>query len=210
MSSDTPVVSEMTIILQLIIYADVFDNGTSHHKLEIFKCAPGGVEHILHWCHNGRNSVSNHQPHACLLNRLFRRKSKKTSKLHVTGLCLGNSPVTSEFPAKMASNAENVFISWRHNDQNIYSCVEQVIVSLGNFVCAMPSFFGPWKWYHDDKMISLYTWYNIPGRGRNQSYANITASGWFWPNPGTIIYRILLRLSTAQMHWHSCHSVRRI
>ena len=36
--------------------------------------------------------------------------SKKTSKLRVTGLCAGNSPVTGEFPAQMASNAENVSI----------------------------------------------------------------------------------------------------
>ena len=42
----------------------------------------------------------------CLLNRLFRRRSKKTSKLRVTGLCAGNSPGTGEFPAQMASNAE--------------------------------------------------------------------------------------------------------
>ena len=35
------------------------------------------------------------------------RRSKKTSKLRVTGLCVGNSPVTGEFPAQMASNAEN-------------------------------------------------------------------------------------------------------
>ena len=48
------------------------------------------------WRHNGRDSVSNHQPHDCLLNRLFRRRSKKTSKLRVTGLCVGNSPLTSE------------------------------------------------------------------------------------------------------------------
>ena len=41
----------------------------------------------LHWRHNGRDSVSNHQPHNCLLNRLFRRRSKKTSQLPVTGLC---------------------------------------------------------------------------------------------------------------------------
>ena len=40
----------------------------------------------LRWRHNGRDSVSNHQPHDCLLNRLFRRRSKKTSKLRVTGL----------------------------------------------------------------------------------------------------------------------------
>ena len=42
-------------------------------------------------------------------------RSKKTSKLRVTGLCAGNSPGTSEFPAQMASNAENVSIWWRHN-----------------------------------------------------------------------------------------------
>ena len=40
----------------------------------------------LQWRHNGRDSVSNHQPHGCLLNRLFRRRSKKTSKFRVTGL----------------------------------------------------------------------------------------------------------------------------
>ena len=69
----------------------------------------------LQWRHNGRNSVSNHQPHECLLNRLFRRRSKKTSKLRVTGLCAGNSPETGEFPAQMASNAENASIWWRHH-----------------------------------------------------------------------------------------------
>ena len=70
----------------------------------------------LRWRHNGHDSVSNHQPHHCLLNRLFRRRSKKISKLHVTGICVGNSPETGEFPAQMASNAENVSIWWRHHD----------------------------------------------------------------------------------------------
>ena len=70
----------------------------------------------LRWRHNGRDSASNHQPHHCLLNCLFRRRSKKTSKLRVTGLCVGNSPVTGEFPAQMASNAENVSIWWRHHE----------------------------------------------------------------------------------------------
>ena len=69
----------------------------------------------LQWRHNGHDDVSNHQPHDCLLNRLFRCRSKKTSKLRVTGLCVGNSPVTGEFPAQMASNAENVSIWWRHH-----------------------------------------------------------------------------------------------
>ena len=40
----------------------------------------------------------------------------KTSKLRVTGLCVGNSPGTGKFPALMANNAENVSIWWRHHE----------------------------------------------------------------------------------------------
>ena len=72
-------------------------------------------EFTLRWRHNDHDSVSNHQPHGCLLNRLFRRRSKKTSKLRVTGLCAGKSPETGEFPAQMASYAENGSIWWRHH-----------------------------------------------------------------------------------------------
>ena len=70
----------------------------------------------LHLRHNERDGVSNHQPQDCLLNCLFRRRSKKTSKLRVTDLCAGNSPVTGEFRAQMASNAENASIFLRHHD----------------------------------------------------------------------------------------------
>ena len=54
----------------------------------------------LHWRHNDHDGVLNHQPHGCLLNRLFRRRSKKTSKLRVTGLCVGNSPGPVNSPHK--------------------------------------------------------------------------------------------------------------
>ena len=54
----------------------------------------------LQWRHNDCDGVSNHQPHHCVLSRLFRRRSKKISKLRVTGLCAGNSPVSGEFPAQ--------------------------------------------------------------------------------------------------------------
>ena len=64
------------------------------------------IEYALRWRHNGHDGVSNHQPHHCLLKRLFGCTSKKTSKLCVTGLCAGNSPGTGEFSAQMASNAE--------------------------------------------------------------------------------------------------------
>ena len=52
------------------------------------------------WRRNEHDDVSNHQPHDCLLNRLFGPRSKKTAKLRVTGLCEGNSPVTEGFPAQ--------------------------------------------------------------------------------------------------------------
>ena len=63
------------------------------------------AEYSLEWRHNGRDCVSNHQPHDCLLNRLFRHRSKKTSKLRVTGLCAGNSP----------------FTWWRHQIETFYA-----------------------------------------------------------------------------------------
>ena len=75
----------------------------------------------LHWCHNQRHGVSNHQPNNCLFRRLFRRIPKKTSKPRVTGLCAGNSPVTGKFPAERASNAENVPIWWRHHEWQMRS-----------------------------------------------------------------------------------------
>ena len=51
------------------------------------------IQISLQWRHNGRDSVSNHQPHDCL----FRHRSKESSKLRVTGLCAGihRRPVNS-------------------------------------------------------------------------------------------------------------------
>ena len=88
----------------------------------------GGHVSYLHWqsyCNVTLNSFQEHHSDVIMvpmasqitiltivysLSRLFRRRSKKTSKLRVTGLCAGNSPVTGEFPAQMASNAENFSI----------------------------------------------------------------------------------------------------
>ena len=95
----------------------------------------------LRWRHNGRYGVSNHQPHDCFLNRLFRRRSKKTSKLRITGLCAGNSPGTGELPAQMASYAKNVSIWWRHHDdENGGACIMTLFSNCfghNNKVCRM-------------------------------------------------------------------------
>ena len=47
-----------------------------------------------------------------------------TSKLRVTRLGAGNSPRTGEFPAQMASYAENVSVWWR----------DDVIMELNNYM----------------------------------------------------------------------------
>ena len=107
----------------------------------------------LQWRHNEQDSVSNHQPHNCLLNCLFRPGSNKTSKLRVTGLCAGNSPGTGEFPAQMASNAENVSIWWRHHvrhEQNgrrfaddILKCIS--VQDLFGILTPMSEVHIPWE-----------------------------------------------------------------
>ena len=71
-------------------------------KKKWFQCHLNSIP--LQWRHNEHDGISNHQPHDCLINHLFRHRSKKTSKICVTGLCEGNSPVSNEFPAQRASN----------------------------------------------------------------------------------------------------------
>ena len=78
-------------------------------------CSRSCQNYSLQWRHNERDGVSNHRCLSCLLNRLFRRRSKKTPKISVTGLCEGNPPVDRRIPHRNASNAENVCIWWRHH-----------------------------------------------------------------------------------------------
>ena len=93
----------------------------------------------LHWRHNGHDGVSNHQPHDSLLNCLFRSRLKQTSKLCVIGLCAGNSPVTGEFTAQKASNAENGSVWWRHHDFRKW-CIDTIKISSVRMVicCILP------------------------------------------------------------------------
>ena len=102
-------------ILGILVRLYFVNNGYSTQRLISHRIWCYHLCFALRWRHNDHAGVSNHQPHGCLLNRLYRRTSKKISKLRVTGLCAGNSPGTGEFPAQMASYAENVSIWWRHH-----------------------------------------------------------------------------------------------
>ena len=83
------------------------------NNLKVLKILTRSMEYgskTLQWRHNERHGVSNHRRLHCLLHCWFRRRLKKTSKLCVTDLWVGNSPGTGELPAQKASNAENVSI----------------------------------------------------------------------------------------------------
>ena len=89
--------------------------------------------------------ASQSQPHDCLFNRLFRRRWNKISKLRVTGLCVGNSPVTSEFPTQKASNVENVSIGRRHHHLELVTALashhQQAQSWLHSQTCFFPRLF---------------------------------------------------------------------
>ena len=88
------------------IYWNVCDGFKKHKFMHIANYTPCGnfaskiISNALHWRHNEHDGVSINQPHDCLLNRFFRRRSKKTPKLRVTGLCAGNLPWPVNSPHK--------------------------------------------------------------------------------------------------------------
>ena len=67
------------------------------------------------------SDVSNHWRLEWLLNRLFKRRTQKTSKLHVTGFCEENPPVSGGFPSQMASIAVKVSIWWCHHYKRLHA-----------------------------------------------------------------------------------------
>ena len=73
----------------------------------------------LQWRHNERDGVPNHQPYNFLLMRLFRHRSKKTSKLRVNGLGGGihrwalTSPHKGPVTRKMFP-FDDIIMVWRH------------------------------------------------------------------------------------------------
>ena len=99
---------------------------------------------------------------------------RKTSKLCVTGLSEGNSPVTGEFPSQRASNAENVFIWWCHHVcihvSFVYGLTFQLLILY--FVITVPANFmahgteqcqdkSRWNDHHIDTFLEQKTWFKM-------------------------------------------------
>ena len=98
----------------------------------------------LRWRHNDHDGVSNHQPHRRLLNRLFRRRSKKTSKLRVTGLCAGNSPGPVNSPHKWPVTRkmfpfDDVIMCYGNN---LYACAVWSALKSDSFALFMIDLFN--------------------------------------------------------------------
>ena len=105
-------------------------NYLSIHKLQRLVSKHSKTQQITNHAHTDSREVLSHyndvimsamaswitSPTIVYSTVYSRRWSKKTSKFRVTGLCEGNSPVTGEFPAQRANNAENVTIWWRHHE----------------------------------------------------------------------------------------------
>ena len=72
----------------------------------------------LQWRHNERDGVSNHQPQDCLLNRLFKGQIKENIKAPRHRPLCGEYTGDQWISRTKVSNAENVFIWWRHHEQN--------------------------------------------------------------------------------------------
>ena len=61
----------------------------------------------LEWCHNERDDIWNHRRLDYLLSRLFRRRSKRTTMLRVTGLCEGKSTTWWRHHVTQATNCSH-------------------------------------------------------------------------------------------------------
>ena len=90
-----------------------------------------GYIFTLQWHHNERDGALNHRRLDYLLKILFGCRSKKTLNFRITGLCEENPPVTA---SQMASNGENVSISWRHDVlQFLFGCQGSLLPTCYNW-----------------------------------------------------------------------------
>ena len=111
-------------IFQWIFFHEKFE-----FRIKFVVCSQRVQFTTLQWRHNEHNGVSNHQPAWWLFTQRFILvQIKETSKLRVTGLCAGNSPVIGEFLVQKASNAENFSIWWRHDTALVQMPWRQAII----------------------------------------------------------------------------------
>ena len=96
----------------------------------------------LRWRHNGCDGVSNQRPHDCLLNVYSAADQSKHHSSASLVFVRGILPGAGEFPAQMASHAENVSLRWRHHDvSHVRGCLVTVLGKARaiNYMATQPS-----------------------------------------------------------------------
>ena len=150
--------------------------------------------------HNERNRISNHWHLKCLLRRLFKCRSKKTSKLHVTGLCEGNPPVTGGFP-NIGPVTRNASISFHMGLQHNGPHLE--VKSLQLF----------WRWYiwRFNLQVPIFKWDAVTWQGWEGARMIVLAMAVRWQaillwnlrgsltHPPPLVPHI--RVSESGLHW---------
>ena len=101
---------------------DIWDFSNSVSSIYMFEFYITVTSEWARWCLKS--------PAARLFTQSFIQTPRKISKLRMTGLCAGKSTVTGEFPAQMASIAENVSIWWRHNESIKHLVFEATCISV--------------------------------------------------------------------------------
>ena len=86
-------------------------------KYHMLICSEDTLSHAIEkvFITVARWRLSNHQRLECLLNRLFRRSSKKTSTFCIISICEGNPPVTDIY----IKNRRPVVSHARHSSQKM-------------------------------------------------------------------------------------------
>ena len=92
----------------------------------------------------------------------YQRKNQSSASL---AFSVGNSPGTGEFPAQIASNAENVSIWWRHHARNAQSV--DLIFKFHNVIShsghARDAFCGLWDWFITNQFRMCQTSFGCKG-----------------------------------------------
>ena len=154
-------ISTVVMVTNLSSWRQSWHHGNSRVSMELYNPCPKtcGIScsktGSLQWRHSECDGVPNHRRLHCLPICWFRRRSKKTPKLHVTGICVRNSPATGEFPTQTARNAKNVSI-WSRILENISWGTFQRSLFTSRIPHSSPQTYGKshmrlktmlWKWW---------------------------------------------------------------
>ena len=136
---DVPHVGPMKLAIRVVFIAGLATTGMSFQYV---------TKYFIHWrfslldeiwgwiaryC-NGRDSVRLKSPASRLFTESFiQTQIKENMKAPRHLPFAGNLPGTGEFPAQLASNAENVSIWWRHHGITVFILISVSVQQLKGF-----------------------------------------------------------------------------